>query len=70
MPQHAFGAAYYALKAIAAADSAQAEVAVAQEQAWQVQQISPKLRPEVVKRVVVEQRAKGLFITVPKDKDF
>ncbi|MEZ4683095.1 MAG: hypothetical protein R2932_53685 [Caldilineaceae bacterium] len=41
VPQHAFGAAYYALKAIAAADSAQAEVAVAQEQAWQVQQISP-----------------------------
>src|SRR4029453_7690487 len=34
VPQHAFGGAYYALKAIAAADPDHAEVKVAQEQNW------------------------------------
>jgi len=35
VPQHAYGAAYYALKAIGAADPANAEVMVAKELKWQ-----------------------------------
>src|SRR5215475_4213367 len=35
VPQHAFGAAYYALKAIAAADPAHAQVKIVKERNWQ-----------------------------------
>jgi hypothetical protein len=70
VPQHAFGGAYYALKAIAAADPAHAEVKVAKERNWQVRRIPTKLRQEVLKRVMVQKRDDGIFIKVQKDKDF
>lgn len=68
--QHAFGGAYYALKAIAAADPAQARTAVANEHDWQAQHIDPSLRPEFLKRVIVQERKSGMFVTVQKDQDF
>ncbi len=70
VPQHAFGGAYYALKAIAAADPAHAEANVTKEHTWQVRHIPAKLRQEVLKRVIVQKREKGIFIKVQKDKDF
>jgi hypothetical protein len=70
VPQHAFGGAYYALKAIAAAHKAQAEVSVAEEQAWQVQHIPTALRQEVLKRVIVEKRKNGMFINIQKDQNY
>jgi hypothetical protein len=70
VPQHAFGGAYYALKAIAAADPAHAKVEVAKEHDWQAQQIAAHLRPEFLKRVIVQERNNGIFVTVQKDKDF
>jgi hypothetical protein len=70
VPQHAFGSAYYALKAIAAADPAQAEVKVVEERNWQVEHMSPPLRPEVLKRVIVQKRGDVIFINIQKDKDF
>jgi hypothetical protein len=70
VPQHAFGSAYYALKAIAAVDPAQAEANVTHEWNWQVEQIPPELRPEVLKRVIVQKRGKGMLITIHKDEDF
>ncbi|MCI0553996.1 MAG: hypothetical protein L0287_23860 [Anaerolineae bacterium] len=70
VPQHAFGGAYYALKAIAAADPAHAEVKVAKEHNWQVRHIPTKLRQEVLERVIVQKREDGIFIKVQKDKDF
>lgn len=70
VPQHAFGGAYYALKAIAAADPVQAEERVAQEHAWQVAHAPTKLQPEVLQRVVIQKRGKKLLITVQKDEDF
>jgi len=70
VPQHAFGGAYYALKAIAAADPADAEVKVVKERNWQAQHIPTKLRQEVLKRVIVQKRDDGIFIKVQKDKDF
>lgn len=68
--QHAFGSAYYALKAIAAADPAHAKTAVAKEYDWQAQHIAPSLRPEFLKRVIVQERKRGMFVTVHKDQDF
>jgi hypothetical protein len=70
VPQHAFGGAYYALKAIAAADAAHAEIEVAKEHEWQAQHISINLRPEFLKRVIIQERNSRIFITVQKDADF
>lgn len=70
VPQHAFGGAYYALKAIAAADPIHAEVKVAKELNWQAGHISTKLRGEVLKRVIVQKRGSGIFIKIQKDKDY
>jgi hypothetical protein len=70
VPQHAFGGAYYALKAIAAADPVHAEAKVTKEHHWQVRHIPAKLRDEVLKRVIIQKRDSGIFIKVQKDKDF
>lgn len=70
VPQHAFGGAYYALKAIVAAEPSCADIRVTEEHAWQIQHISSELRQEVVKRVIVEKRKNGIFVTVQKGEDF
>lgn len=70
VPQHAYGGAYYALKAIAAADPVHAQAKVADEQNWQAQQMPAKLRQEVLNRIIVQKRKDGIFIKVQKDKDF
>ena len=70
VPQHAFGGAYYALKAIAAADPAHAEAKVAKEHHWQARHIPTRLRQEILKRVIVQKRGDGIFIKIQKDKDF
>lgn len=70
VPQHAFGSAYYALKALAAADPTHAAVAVTKEHEWQAQQIAVPLRAEFLKRVIIQERKRGLFVTVQKDADF
>ena len=70
VPQHAFGGAYYALKAIAAADPAHAENNVAKERNWQARHIPARLRQEVLERLIVQKRKSGIFITVQKGQDF
>ena len=70
VPQHAFGGAYYALKAIAAAHPSCAEKSVTEERSRQLQLIPARLRQEVSERLIVEKRGKGVFIKVQKDKDF
>lgn len=68
--QHAYGGAYYALKALAAADSASAPQRVAQEWTWQAQQLPARLRDEVMSRLVVEQRRTGLWVSIRKGPGF
>jgi hypothetical protein len=70
VPQHAFGGAYYALKAIATADPAQAEAKVAKEHNWQIRHMPEKLRPEVLHRIIVQKRNDRILIKVIKDKDY
>lgn len=70
VPQHAFGGAYYALKAIAAADPALAEANVVKEHNWQAEQMPTQLRQEFLKRVIVQKRGHGIFIKIQKDEDF
>lgn len=70
VPQHAFGGAYYALKAIAAADPAHAEVHVAEEHQWQAEHSPAALRQEFLQRVIFEKRNDSMSINVQKDRDF
>ncbi len=68
--QHAYGAALYGLKAVAAAAPEDAGEAAARERAWQVQHAPPEHRPEIEKRVVIEDRRGRVFVTIHKDEDF
>jgi hypothetical protein len=70
VPQHAFGGAYYALKAIIADRPNVAERLVAEELAWQRGHLPDRLRDEVMDRIVVEPRRKGLHVTIRKGPDF
>src|SRR5262245_26973400 len=70
VPQHAFGGSYYALKALAAANPQDAEAAVRDEREWQMNRLPEVLGDEARKRVVVEMRRTGVFVTVKKDEDF
>jgi len=70
VPQHAVGSAYYALKAIAAADPANAEANVASEWAWEVARAPEHLRDEILKRILIKSTNKGLTIKIFKDEGF
>ena len=70
VPQHAFGSAYYALKALAAADPAHAESHVAREWNWQVLHISENLRDEVIKRVIIQKNDNRITLKIQKGEDF
>jgi hypothetical protein len=70
VPQHAFGAAYYALKAIAAADPDSAGSNVAEELDWQSRRVPKNLREEVLKRVIIQKNGNRVIIKIQKDKDF
>lgn len=68
--QHAYGGALYALKTIAAADPTNAEKNVAKERDWQARHLPKHLREEVMNRIVVEKRSKGIFINLQKDENY
>jgi hypothetical protein len=68
VPQHAFRAAYYALKAVAAADPANAEVKVAKERDWQSRRLPRDLRQEFLNRVIVQKVDHRISIKIRKGK--
>ncbi len=70
VPQHAFGGAYYALKAVVAADSANAEVKIAKERNWQSRHLPKNLRQEILNKIIIQKRDDGIFIKIQKGKDF
>lgn len=70
VPQHAFGAAFYALKAVAAADPVKAETRIAEERSWQAQHLPKGLGQEILDRIIVQKRGDSFFIAVRKGKDF
>ena len=70
VPQHAFGAAYYALKAIAANTGAAPDARVRKELAWQARRLPSKLRPEFLRRVVIRTAGARVVITVRKGMGF
>jgi hypothetical protein len=70
VPQDAFGAAYYALKAIGAADPVRAEYRVAEEFDWQTQHAPENLREELFKRVILQKNDNKVTIKIRNGKDF
>ncbi len=70
VPQHAFGASYYALKAIAAGDLQKAWDKVTKELEWQIAHVSENLREEVQKRVIVQKDKDKVKVKILKDENF
>jgi hypothetical protein len=68
VPQHAFGAAYYALKAVAAADPVHAWSNITQELDWQSRRIPKNLREEFLKRVIVQKSDNRIIIRIQKTR--
>lgn len=67
--QHAYGAAYYALKAVAA-DLANAGVNVAREREWQAERLPEGLREEIMERIVVVEHGGGFVVRLRKGEGF
>ena len=70
VPQHAYGGAYYALKAIAAIDPANAGVKIAKEHTWQSRRLPDSLRQEIMKRIMVQKKGNRIVIKIQKGKGF
>ncbi len=70
VPQHAFGAAGYALKAVLAAFPATGEGRAERERRWQASRLASGLRREFLKRVVTRRERGRIRATVCKDRDF
>jgi hypothetical protein len=70
VPQHAFGAAYYALRAVAVTDRDNAEVKVAKERNWQSRRLPRNLRQEFLNRVIVQEDDHRISIKIRKGKGF
>jgi hypothetical protein len=68
--QHAYGSAYYALKAIVAMDPATAEEKVVKEQSWQSRRIPEHLREEIMKRLTIQKKGKRITIKIQKGQGF
>ena len=70
VPQHAYGAAYYALKAVAAANPANAVAGVAAEREWQAARLPEGLREEIMERIIIQRRGGGVSIKLRKGEEF
>ncbi len=70
VPQHALGAAYYALKAVGAADPAHAEANVLKELEWQRRHGALGLREEVLKRIILQKNRSYVRVKIQKDPTF
>ena len=68
--QHAYGGAFYALKAIAAASPQNAKVKVEQELQWQEQALPKHLRRAIMSRILVDDRKRTLRISIDKGEGF
>ena len=70
VPQHAFGAAYYALKAAAAANAADDETKIVKERNRQSRRLPEDLRQEVTKRIAIHHKGDRIVVKLQKRDDF
>lgn len=70
VPQHAFGAAYYALKAVAASDPNADETHLLRERTWQSRRLPQHLRHQLLGRMLISRNRKGISIKLHKGRGF
>lgn len=70
VPQHAYGASFYTLKAIVATDPTSAEVKIAKERGWQSRHLAKNLRQEILERISVQKNGDRIIIKIQKGKGF
>jgi hypothetical protein len=70
VPQHSFCGAYYALKAVAAADPAQAGPNISREWNWELQHAPGSLKEEVLKRLIIKNSGHKITVKIQKGEDF
>lgn len=70
VPQHAFGAAYYALKAIAAANPEDALAKAAIERELQSRHLPKKLRKRIMERIMIVEKGRGILVRIKKGRGF
>jgi Imm-5 like putative immunity protein len=70
VPQHAYGGAYYALKAIVANDPRNAEVKSARERNWQSRHLPENLREEIMKRIIIQKKGSRTIIKIQKGEGY
>ncbi len=68
--EHGLGGAYFALKAVAAVHSADAEVNIFKERAWQLQYLPKNLRQDISDKILIQKHDDGIHIKLQKGKDF
>lgn len=70
VPKHAYGGAYYALRAIAASGREDMAVSLRHEWEWQSQALPEHLRDEIMGRIQILKRGKGFHVTLQKGPGF
>jgi hypothetical protein len=70
VPQHAYGGAYYALKAVQAANPENAEAKIAREWDWQSDHLPEHLRRSIMSKIVVQKQKNKVLIKIRKDRDY
>jgi hypothetical protein len=70
VPQHAYGGAYYALRALAAANPTNQESAVKEELALESHNLPEHLRSEIMKRFVITVKNGNVKISLRKGSGF
>lgn len=70
VPQHAYGGAWYALKAIAATGGDDVLQRVSAEREWQAHQLPGHLCDEIMDRIQIEERRAGPFVRMTKGPGF
>ncbi|MFZ4648705.1 MAG: putative immunity protein [Patescibacteria group bacterium] len=68
--QHAYGSAYYALKAIITANPTTSEEKVNKEYAWQSRHLHKGLRQEIMNRIIISPNKKGIVVKINKGDGF
>lgn len=69
-PQHAYGSAFYALKAIVANDSNRAEFKGAREREWQARRLPSNLRRQFLRWITIQKDASGIVVKLRKGRGF
>ena len=65
-----FKMAYYALRAVVAADPAHVEVRAAEERNWQSRRLPDNLRQEIMPKLIIQKRGNRIVINLRRGEGF